>query len=55
MKINILLIYLLTCVSPVFGQSTLSKDVGLYLKNEDRYRKKALKVVKQNLKKTTKA
>jgi len=55
MKRIIFLFYLLTSVSSVFGQFTLSKDVNLYLKDEIRYKKQAYKVVKHNLKKNNKS
>ena len=55
MKRIIFSIYLLICVGPAFGQSTLSKEVNLYLKNEIRYKKQAYEVVKHNLKENNKS
>lgn len=52
MKKFITVFYLVFFSNYVFGQTTLSKDVASYLKNEIEYNKKASKVVEGILKKS---
>jgi hypothetical protein len=55
MKLNILHAFLMYYGSLLLGQTLLSSDIDLYLKNETRYKKKASKVIKHNLNENNKS